>query len=326
VAENFFDTLSTREKQHIQDRTGTLIDLLEKWVQKYSTLRTIRIPPVALVTSTVAPRVSPTDSLLIAKSAFWIFGADDITDERAISLTELQQQIEQWRLIANSGSSNKIDHSDDLSMLLFEIREELSKFRLFEPLREHWSSELPRIPEAMLQEYQNGLQYSAHGDSALPSLDEYLDWGLHSIGIPFWILTIMIVSDDPSVMEHFEPINKAIEYASVAIRLYNDLRTFDKEMQEAGVNSILIAYHAMLDKNPSGTEERVLSEAKRHVLQLADSYAQKCYDLARQIQTESSKCEEAVYRVTAFQAHFYIHRERDYHTTSLAQTYEILDA
>jgi hypothetical protein len=323
MARSFFDTLSAKEKQRIKEKTDALIDMLEEWVSKHSLIHMTRIPSVALLTAAVVPRIALLDSLLLAKLILLIFGIDDMADERVVTLAELQQKAEQWYWIANHGPSSEIDDSNEPTAILLELRAELSKFRLFEPLREYWSSSARRLFEAMAQEYQYGLQYSAGGTRSLPSLDEYLSWGLYSISVPFWVLTVLIVLGEPSVVEHFKPIDEAIKCAGAAIRLFNDLRTFDREQKEGNINAVVITYHAMLDRDTNATEESALSEAKQYVSQLADSYAQRCYDLVGQIQTESRQLEEIISRVVAFNAYFY--SEHDYHITSLAEIYKILN-
>jgi hypothetical protein len=323
MARSFFDALSVKEKQRIKERTDTLIDMLGDWASQYSLIRMIRIPSVALLIAALVPRIALRDSLLVAKLALLIFGIDDMADERVITLAELQRKAEQWYWIANHGSNSAIDNGDEPTAILLELRAELSKFRLFEPLREYWSSSARRLFEAMVQEYRYGLRYRAGGARALPPLDEYLSWGLYSISVPFWMLTVLIVLDEPSIAERFESIDEAIKCAGAAIRLFNDLRTFDKEMKESNVNSIVIAYYTVLSKNPNATEESTLSEARQHVLQLADSYAQKCYEWVGHIRTESKQLEEAISRSVAFHAHFY--SEHDYHTTSLAEIYGMLE-
>lgn len=322
-ASNYLDTLGTEEKQRIKDRTDGLIKLLEEWARRYPSVRKPRIATTALTTAVITSRMSPTDSLLAAKMVFWAFKVDDEADEQRIPLPELREKSEQWCRIVDGGSSDEINDSGEIFTMLLEIREELSKLPLFESLGEYWSREVPRFLEAQAQEYQYALEYEAYGPRALPSLDEYVASGLHSIAISPWILTVLLASGDPSVGEHIDFVIEAIEHASAAVRLYNDLNTFDKEMQESGINSIVIVYHALLDRNPNATEGRVLSEAERYILQLADSYAQKCYDLVSQVQTSSGQFEESISRTIAFTRYFY--SKYDYHTTPLPELYEIID-
>jgi hypothetical protein len=325
MAGSLFDTFGVEEKQRIRDVTDTLVELLEEWSRRYPSVRTTRTAAVALLSATVAPQMPITASLSTSKFAQWLFGVDDRADERLVSLAEFQQKTEQWRSIANDGPSSEIDGNDELSIMLLEIREELSKYPLFEPLREWWSSEVARLVEAMVQEYWNGVRYRANGSAALPSLDEYVNCGLYSIGVTPWAIAMLIVLDDPSVEEHLDLIGEAIKNASAAVRLYNDLRSYDKEVRkENTINSITITYRAILGENPNATEE-VLSEANRHVLQLADSYAQNCYNLFKQFQTESGQFEQTISRMVAFHRYFY--REiGDYHTTSQDKAHEMLGA
>ncbi len=328
MAESFFDTLSDEEKREIAKTTDTLAELLKEWVPQYPIIRPTRIPMAALSTAlafaTAIPRLPPADYLPLSKMTLWIFGVDDITDERLITLADIQRKAEEWYWIAHHGASDRRETSDciELTTILLEIREKLSNSRLFEPLCEQWASSLQDVLAGIIQEYKYGQNYTAAGADALPSLDEYLHYGRCSIGVPLWGLTVLVILGDPSAKENFESASEAIRYAGAAIRLYNDLKSFDKEIQEGNINSIVIRYYALREKNPSVTEASILSEAKRYVLQLADSYAQKCYDLTGRLQVGSKQFQEAISRTVAFHAYFY--REHDYHITSLAKITEML--
>jgi hypothetical protein len=320
---DFFDTLSAQEKQRIKDRSGVLVDCLEQWACQYTSLRASRIPTAALATAVVVPRMSLSDSLSMARMILWIFGVDDRVDGHRMTFAEMRRTARQWYLIANHGSGDGISSDDELTRILVEMRKELSSAHLFDPLSEYWASRLRLLVATMAREYQYGARYSTYGPSALPSFDEYLRDGTHSIGLPFWQATALILLRDPSVIEHFEQIDEAITHAGAAARLYNDVRTLDKEIQEGGMNSILIAYQAMIERNPDSTEEGALDEARQYVLRQADSYAQKCYDLLGRINTDSGQVEETIFRLIAFHAYYY-GREYDYHITSLAEAYAMI--
>jgi hypothetical protein len=319
---SFINTLSAEEKHYIKDRTNALMEMLRQWARQHHLIRAIRIPAAALVAATALPRIPLADSLLVAQMMLWIFAVDDIADEHIVTLADMRRKTEQWCLIAYHGVDNQ---DDDLTTILLEMRKKLSKSHLFEPLREYWASRLRLLGETMIQEYQDGLQYDAtYGMNSLPSLDKYLHNGIHSIGLPFWKSTVLILLQDNSVIQQFEPINQAIEYAGAAVRLYNDVRSLDKEIHEGNINSIIIKYHMILERIPSVSREEALAEARQHILQLADSYAQRCYGQVRQIETSSGQFEEATNRIVAFHAYFYGRSEYDYHTTSQAAAYEIL--
>jgi hypothetical protein len=323
MGRDFFDTLSAQEKQRIRDRSGSLVDCLEQWARQYTSLRASRIPTAALATAVVVPRMSPSDSLSMARMILWIFGVDDRVDGHKMTPAEMRRAAMQWYLIANDGPGNGLNNDDELTRILIEMRRDLSSAHLFDPLREYWASRLRLLVLTMAREYQYGTQYNTYGPRALPSFDEYLRGGTHSIGLPFWQATALILLRDSSVLEHFEPIDEAITHAGAAARLYNDVRTLDKEIQEGGMNSVLIVYQAMLQGDLDSTGEGSLDEAKQYVLQQADSYAEKCYDLLGWIDTDSGQVEETIFRLIAFHAYYY-GREYDYHITSLAEAYAMI--
>lgn len=321
MAESFFDTLSVEEKQQLKDRMVALTDLMTEWVRAYPLVRAVRIPPVALLMAAITPRLSLPTSLLIAKIVFWIFELDDLADERAITLPELQQKIEVWYRLARDGSPDE-KNNDELAAMLLEIRESLSGYPLFEPLREVWATQVRLLAEAGAQEYQYGLQYSVD-PHRLPSLDEYLRSGVYSLGFPLWALTTVIVVSDASALDCLEAIQAAVRCGSAAIRLYNDYQTLDKELQEGTINSAIILEHALRGGDSDTDAVQALVRARQRVLQLADAYAQQCGSLVRQIQTDSGQIEETISYTVAFSAQFY--REYDYHTSSAADTTAMVD-
>ena len=211
VAGNFFDMLSAQEKQLIAETTGTLVEMLGEWTAQYPVIRRTRIPTAALSTAlvfaTVVPRIPCVDCLTLPKLGLWTFGVDDVTDERLIPLTEAQRKVEEWCSIADHGPTNTTKNAhdnDELTAILLEVRDELSKSHLFEPLCEHWAFGLRILLEGIVQEYRYGLDYSAHRTRALPSLEEYIHYSLGSIGVILWSLTVFIILGDPATMENIE--------------------------------------------------------------------------------------------------------------------------
>ncbi len=321
---DFFDTLSPTERQDIGAKTGALVELLGTWAQRYPSARSKRIPPVALMIAAVAPRLSLPAALLIAQMTFWIFMLDDLADERAITLADFQRRVQVWYSLARDGTRGEVNQFDELDTCLLEIRTDLAHYSLFEPLQSRWATQVRLIAEAMAQEYQYGLQYHQPQGQRWPTLSEYLHNGAYSIGLPLWSIVALIVAHDASVLDCLESIDTACLYTGIAVRLYNDYQTLDKELQEGNINSALILYQTLRRENPATAEARLLAEARQGTLQLADVYAQRCRDLVRQVQTASGQINEILTRMVAFHADFY--RERDYHNTSWANVSEVLIA
>lgn len=319
---SFFDALELKEKRATQEAVATLVNLLGECAQQYPFIRTVRIPAVALLVATIAPRLDSLDMALLGKLVLWIFGIDDAIDEGVIALADLRRKfIKQWYAAANSGL---LEHGEgnELARLLSGIRGELSEYRAFTSLCGDWSANVRLIAQAMARECQYTLRYRAGGAGSLPSIHEYIQNGTHSIGVPLWMSTLLITLNAPLVEEQSALADEAIKCSAAAVRLYNDFQTLDKEIRDGKVNSIIIKYHAILDQNPNMAQEAALLQARLHTLQMADSYTQRCDDLARHIQTEGGKFEDSIRRMAPFHGSFY--REHDFHTTTTAKIDDLL--
>ena len=313
------NALSTEEKQQVEERTEALIEALTTWARRYPFVRIGRILTASLETAVALPRLPLSDALLAAQMILWIYGLDDVADERLATVGELRRRGERWCAMAGAGSGidEEKDGGDELTAMLLDMKERLAQSRLFEPLREYWTTCLRLLVEAMARESEYALEYQAHGPGALPTLEEYLETGIHSIGMPFWEATVLILLNDDAVLEQFGAVVEVIEHAGAALRLYNDVRTFDKEMREGGVNAILIVHHELLAGGMEESKESALVEAWRRILRLADSHAERCYDLVGRIETGNGRFEAGVSRLLALYARFYGHSERDRYVTAL---------
>jgi hypothetical protein len=320
IADPLINELGAEEKQRVEERTEALVKALTMWAQRYPFVRTGRILTASLETAVALPRLPLSDALLAAQMILWIYGLDDVADERLMAVGELRRRGERWCAIAGDGFGSGMDEEEDggneLTAMLLDMRERLVQSRLFEPLREYWTTCLNLLVEAMARESQYALEYEAHGPGALPTLEEYLETGIHSIGMPFWEATVLILSNDDAVLEQFEVVIEVIARAGAAMRLYNDVRTFDKEMREGGINAILIVHHELLAGGMEKSQESALVEARRRILRLADSHAERCYELVGRIETGNGQFEAGVSRLLALYARFYGHSERDRYVTA----------
>ena len=299
----FFQTLDRKEQHRIASTTEVLVTMLSDWAQQYRCIQLAHIPSVALLTSTVAPRMLPTEVLPTMKLSFWILGVDNLADERQLPLAELRRRMEQWYAAALHGTLDRrtMERPDELTSMLLEVRSELARQILFKPLYKRWALEVRRLVEAMLQEYHFGLEYQANGSRTLPGMDSYLLYSAASTGVPLWALSIWMVTHDMSLLQQLEPIYLATQHASAAVRLYNDLIAFEKEPYKNSINAILISQQ----QARRNALDETLTEARRAVQRLADLYRQRCRDLIQQIHTDSRVIEETLHRTVEFHADFY---------------------
>ncbi len=321
---SFFDTLDSTEKQSMKDRTGILAELLGEWAQHHPLVRA-PVPTIALTAAVAMPRVSIPDALTWAQGIAWIFIADAKIDPKTFPPQDMFRRAEEWYSIARHWPDCDVDGNDELTMIVVDMTRELSKSCMFEPLREYWASRVHSHFVGFAQRFQYSLECREHGPRALPSIDEYLHAAIPSVGWPFLGSMAMIFHRDSSVLEYLEPISELLDCAGAAVRLFNDIATLDKEIRIRDVNSILIASHEMLNRNPNAVMESVMPDAKQQILRLADSYTQKCHSLMGKFETDSQQIEETCHRVLDLYSYFHGYTEQDYHTTSLSRVYQIIE-
>jgi hypothetical protein len=282
------------------------------------------MPMIALTAAVVLSQVPLPVVLAWAQMIVWIFAIDDLANAQVLMPKDMRRKAKEWySLVANWPPTGGVNSRDELTVILMDLAHIMSRSSLFGPLCEYWATRLRSHVEGMAQEFQYSLDYREYGPEAFPSMDEYLRGGIDSMGYPFLGAMVMILCDDSSVMDHIELISKMMDHASLALRLYNDVATLDKEIKICEINPILMVYHDLLDKNQDIVKEDVLAKAKQRILKLADSYAQKSYELAKKFKTDSGQIEETSCRLVAMHAYFYGRVEQDFHTTSQTKMYQM---
>ena len=324
---NLYQPLTGEEKQKIQENAQEIAGLLSIWASCCPVIRAKRVPPVAVLIATVLPGLPLHTQLLVGKLILFIFAVDDLADERLLSYVEFKRAGKAWQEIALDGqAAHPVEQDGGLSAVLSEIRGELAQFSIFPELCPLWANRLGQLCDAMAGEYDFGLRYKASGETELPALEVYVDGGIHSVGFPFWGTSVLILLDEPPVLEHMDVIGEIILQTGAAIRLYNDVRTYEKEVQEGNVNAVTLFLRALSTGNSALPEAERLAKAQERVLRLADMYAQRCQAHAAAQMTTTGQFELMIRRIVAFHASFYGSRQHnfDYHTISSSDSYSMI--
>ncbi len=320
--------MSGEEKQAIQKNAQELTKLLGFWASRYPVVRAKRVPPVAVLIATVLPLLPQSVALIVGKLILFIFAVDDLADERLLSLADFNKAAQAWQEIAQHGKArvNTVEDSG-LSAMIGEIHDDLSQFPLFPDFVSLWASRLGQLCEAMAKEYTFGVEHQASGGQTLPPFDEYVAGGIHSVGFPFWGTSILILLSEPTTLVQLNKINELILQTGAAIRLYNDVRTYQKEVQEANINAITILQKALSGKLPDCSNEELLGRAQANVLRLAGQYAENCFALSEQAVSDTGQFENMIRRIVAFHANFYGSQKHtfDYHTISSSDTFSMIE-
>ncbi len=321
---NLYNALSSSEKQKIEENAKDLSALLNIWATCHPMIRARRVLPVAILVATVLPQLPLRLSLLVGKIILFIFTVDDVADERLLSYVDFVVISKVWEDIARYGNAGFTPGEDrDLSVMFLEIRSELAQFPLFSSLSDLWANRLRLLTEAMAREYEYGLRYHVSGKEALPTFHEYLENGIHSVGFPFWGTSVLILLGEPLTLDHLDPLNEIIINTGAAIRLYNDVRTYEKEVRETNINAITLVLNTLQANRPRLSAPDIFEQAQDTVLQLANQYAEKSDEMVGQKQTNTGHFEEMIQRIIAFHAFFYGSRQhnRDYHTISSSDSF-----
>ena len=321
---NLYNNLSQTEKLKIQENAKDLAALLSIWATCHPMIRAKRVTPVAVLVATVLPHLALHHALLVGKIILFIFTVDDVADERLLSYMDFIASSKVWSDIARFGNAITLTSEDgDLGVMFLEIRGELARFPLFSSLWALWSSRLQLLSESMAKEYEYGLRYHVSGKETLPAFDEYIESGTHSLGFPFWGTSVLILLSEPLTQDNLDHLNEIMLNTGAAIRLYNDVRTYEKEVKEGNINALTLVLNSLEEKREGLSAHQMFEQAQETVLQTANGYAEKSCNLAGYQHTNTGQFEEMIRRIIAFHAYLYGSRQHnlDYHTISSSDTF-----
>ncbi len=304
----FLDSLDVAKQLRIFDLSARTAQRLHRWAARYPLIRRVRVWPLALSVAAAAP-FSDVDALIAtARLSLWVFTLDDLFDEERVPPVELMKRAERYRAIAH----NQIDPpaGDSLAAALWEVREDLARYPLFQSLGEEWARALCGTIDGMTHEYHWRLDYRREGTAMLPSYEEYVDTGLYSIGGPPHVWAALITTNDPSTPEHRDHLRAMERIACTCIRLANDLQSYHKEVGEGKINALVILGQALQDAGLSSEEAHRQAEA-RVSADIANGL-DRLAGLQQTACTRTGRPEAAIADIARFVCDFYT--QHDYHT------------
>lgn len=163
-----------------------------------------------------------------SKASLLVFAIDDIFDKKPLSAQERIVRRERYGEIVRG--AEVVDTDDEIAHLLGETRADLVQFTSFSSLESAWVSNFGKMIRGMEKE----LDFT----SATPSYDEYMQAATDSIGVSFYLVTSLILYDSPQVATKLGILEPVFEKTAIAIRLVNDLRSYEREKKEGKINSV----------------------------------------------------------------------------------------
>jgi len=238
---------------------------------------------VALAMAFSAPWCTPAQLRVATRAVLWGFAADWQIDYLAKSTDEIDGLVADCLSVADG--ADRIAHP--LGRFLADIRDELGTVPAFRELRPIWRAELQRMLAGMAREWR--WRAAKSGDEAaesLPTLTEYLanadNLGASFVNVSHWIMT-----GTPATARRFAELTVASAEAQRALRLINDLATYERDVSWGDLNALLL----VTDR------AEVTREIDRHV--------DRCRELLRPLTDECPR--EAAYltRQLGFASGFY---------------------
>jgi hypothetical protein len=305
---HFLELRDPADQVRIFDLSARAAQTLHRWAARYPLIRRVRVWPLALSVAAAAPFASVEALISTARLSLWVFTLDDLFDEERVPQVELQRRADRYRAIAEGRPAPTAP--DSLAAALREIREDLASYPLFADLGSVWAEALCGTISGMEHEYQWRLRYRREGADALPPYDEYVQTGLYSIGGPPHVWAAVITSGDASTPEHLPLLRQMEQVASTCIRLANDLRSYQKEIEEGKINALVLLSRTFRQEGAGEAEAyrraeaAVRAEIDRGLLRMAELQAAG--------RTQTGYPEAAIADIARFVCDFYT--EHDYHT------------
>ncbi len=308
VQSRYLERLSPRARTRISGLVGEVSERIEAWASAYPSMRQARVAPLVLSVAAAAPWAALDAVEATARVSLWVFTFDDAVDEERLAGAPLAERVAHYRSVARGVQAPDAD--DDLARALRDARVGLARYPLFAALGNVWAEALCGTLDAMLRE--NGWREALRTGrpELLPSYATYVSTGLYSIGGPPHVWAAVITTDDASAVDCLPRLASMERAACSAIRLANDLRSYEKELREENLNSLRLL---ALDAEQHGmASSEALASAERQVRGDITAYLEVLDALERDRRTETGQPESTIANIARFVCEFY--ESYDYHT------------
>lgn len=310
----FLDSLPGPECEHIFALTQQLSAPLAAWCAKYpALLRSSRVPQVSLTLSASAPFLSARELLPTGCLFLWLFAMDDLCDEwptgpEAAPLSSLWTRFEQAVSLLEAPEDAPA-REEPLLQAMRDIRAGLAPLPLFSALRMPLAHTLRDILRGMQLEMEWSRLHRQSPPGPSPSLEEYLEQAAcFTTGtLPIYLGVLMATRDAAIVprLPHFMGLGHE---AAVSIRLANDLRSYEKELAEGKLNSLILLQREVMAQHglsPAAALERSRAEVKAHLL----GAMERCSQLGGEETASGCGATQTIVNVVAFACGFYAHHD-----------------
>ncbi len=189
---------------------------------------------IALAIGFGAPDATEAELRFTNRCVLWGFALDWLVDHVATTRDEIDRLAIRCLAVADGGRPAP---DDDLGQLLAEQRDELAACPAFARARPYWRAELAKVLTAMAREWS--WKTAPPGTSTPPTMADYLanadNLACTLVNVSYWIRV-----GDATLADDLPALVAASGTVQRALRLVNDLGTYDRDARWGDLNSIMI--------------------------------------------------------------------------------------
>lgn len=191
---------------------------------------------VALAHAFSCPEATVDRIRIATRVTLWAFAADWLLDTVAESREEIEAITEGCAAVADGATP---DPDVPLQCLLAELREELATAPHWNELYPVWRDQFDRYLSANVREWDWKAAYTAGGEAALPTFDDYLA-NADNLGATFVNVSHWIHAGAARSAGEMERLAAAGDHAQRALRLLNDLATYERDLSWGDLNGLML--------------------------------------------------------------------------------------
>ncbi len=325
-------------KSHPADVLGEIEADLTMLGERYPVFRSTRFRALALTIEAHLSDACREDRALASLVSLWIAAFDDLVDEEQITGTDLHGLTDRYKASARDSlaraadpgqqrrklNSAQLEPAEQLDRALEEITRGVVRRRPGEPLKAYWLATFERMVDGIVAQRELGTQWyvetmdgSEVTDFILPvdaavTYQTLMETLLHSIGVPFYLATCFITYREATLAERLPELTPIVEACAKAVRLANDLQSWQKDSRERNAN-VVVATAAEIARSHPGLPH---AEYQERALALLDERLKLEVSGVLSLLAASSvpggKAERGIARLVEFVTTFYA--TYDYHT------------
>lgn len=264
LRDRFLPPMTDEEIGAVQRLLDPVVADVEAWCARWAQVFPLgTIPPVCLQGIVQYPHWPPEAIALRARVVQWAYALDDLFDEGRLPTAALMAQADECLYVASSPAIH-LRTLSPWSEALLDLKSSLSRHSLYQEIHAVWCSSLARVIDGMIYEYwMQKRNIAGHAERMPHSLDEYLSFASSSIAINLVWMTGLIIEDDPSAVTVLRELSLLATQCGAALRLANDICSFQRELREGRSNAVSILLTSSSDDARVEDEQLAIVRARQ---------------------------------------------------------------